>query len=63
MIVTQEVQKAMKGQNPKLNSKRMPMLPCLARGDTGGDDDVTQLPSAGPPNASVRAWGPTRTNK
>jgi len=43
VIVTQEVQKAVKGQDPKLNCEGVSVLPGLTSGDPGGDGDVPQL--------------------
>ena len=41
VIVSQKVQKAVEGQNPKLDSEGVAVLPGLPGGDPGRDDDVT----------------------
>jgi hypothetical protein len=45
VIVTQEVQKAVEGQDSKLNRKRMPLFPSLPRRDAGSYRDVAQRPT------------------
>jgi len=42
MIVAEEVQQAVKGEDPKLNSGAVAGLTRLARGHPAGDDDVAE---------------------